>query len=314
MQPAEPRCRAARARHEGAVRGDRAVGVEYAKGKRLARRARRRGDPLRRRDQLAAAPPALGYRRRRRTSARSASSRHTSSRVSARTCRTTSRCTSSTLHAAGLDAAGAEEVPQTGDRLSLAVPAQRAGRDQPLRGGRLLPLERRRSTYPNLMFHFLPLAIRYDGSQPEGDHGYQVHIGPMNSNARGSVKITSRDPTRQARASASTTSRPIRIGASGSRRSASPATILEPARVRGRIDGGEISPGPAVETDERDPRLGRARTPRRRCIRRARAGWDATRLAVRRPGDDGRPRPRRAARRRRLGVSVRSRTRTSTRR
>ncbi len=49
--------------------------------------------------------------------------------------------------------------------------------------------------YPNLMFHFLPLAIRYDGSKPEGGHGYQVHVGPMYSDARGSVKITSTDPT-----------------------------------------------------------------------------------------------------------------------
>jgi len=49
--------------------------------------------------------------------------------------------------------------------------------------------------YPNLMFHFLPIAIRYDGSAPAGGHGYQVHIGPMYSNSRGSVKITSLDPT-----------------------------------------------------------------------------------------------------------------------
>ena len=48
--------------------------------------------------------------------------------------------------------------------------------------------------YPNLMFHFLPVAVRYDGSSPAGDHGYQVHIGPMYSDARGSVKITSTDP------------------------------------------------------------------------------------------------------------------------
>ena len=45
--------------------------------------------------------------------------------------------------------------------------------------------------YPNLMFHFLPVAIRYDGSSPAGGHGYQVHVGPMYSDARGSVKITS---------------------------------------------------------------------------------------------------------------------------
>ena len=49
--------------------------------------------------------------------------------------------------------------------------------------------------YPNLMFHFLPLAIRYDGTAPQGGHGYQVHVGPMYSDARGSVQITSTDPT-----------------------------------------------------------------------------------------------------------------------
>ncbi len=48
--------------------------------------------------------------------------------------------------------------------------------------------------YPNLMFHFLPIAVRYDGSSPSGGHGYQVHVGPMYSDARGTVKIKSRDP------------------------------------------------------------------------------------------------------------------------
>ena len=40
--------------------------------------------------------------------------------------------------------------------------------------------------YPNLMFHFLPVAIRYDGSAPTKGHGYQVHIGPMYADTRGS--------------------------------------------------------------------------------------------------------------------------------
>ena len=48
--------------------------------------------------------------------------------------------------------------------------------------------------YPNLMFHFLPLAIRYDGTSPAGGHGYQVHVGPMYSDARGTVRIRSTDP------------------------------------------------------------------------------------------------------------------------
>ncbi|MEE2903242.1 MAG: choline dehydrogenase [Myxococcota bacterium] len=51
-----------------------------------------------------------------------------------------------------------------------------------------------RVAYPNLQYHFLPLAIRYDGSGAFG-HGYQVHVGPMNSDVRGEVKIKSKDPT-----------------------------------------------------------------------------------------------------------------------
>jgi choline dehydrogenase len=49
-------------------------------------------------------------------------------------------------------------------------------------------------SYPNVMFHFLPLAIRYDGTSPSGGHGYQLHVGPMYSDARGTVKIKSADP------------------------------------------------------------------------------------------------------------------------
>lgn len=48
--------------------------------------------------------------------------------------------------------------------------------------------------YPNLMIHFLPLAIRYDGTVATQDHGYQLHIGPMLSDARGRLRIRSADP------------------------------------------------------------------------------------------------------------------------
>ncbi len=48
--------------------------------------------------------------------------------------------------------------------------------------------------YPNLMFHFLPIAVRYDGQKAAVAHGYQVHVGPMYSNSRGSLKIKSKDP------------------------------------------------------------------------------------------------------------------------
>lgn len=49
-------------------------------------------------------------------------------------------------------------------------------------------------TYPNIQFHFLPLAVRYDGTSPAGGHGYQVHVGPMNSDARGRIKLKSNNP------------------------------------------------------------------------------------------------------------------------
>lgn len=48
--------------------------------------------------------------------------------------------------------------------------------------------------YPNLMFHFLPLAIRYDGTGDTRGHGYQVHVGPMYSDSRGWLKVKSVDP------------------------------------------------------------------------------------------------------------------------
>ena len=62
--------------------------------------------------------------------------------------------------------------------------------------------------WPNLMFHFLPIAIRYDGSPPAGQdryaHGYQVHIGPMYADTRGWVRIDSTDPRRNRRCCSTT--------------------------------------------------------------------------------------------------------------
>ncbi|MBD3628846.1 choline dehydrogenase [Cyclobacterium sp.] len=49
--------------------------------------------------------------------------------------------------------------------------------------------------YPNLQYHFLPIAIRYDGSAPNEGHGFQLHVGPMNTDVRGHVKIKSDDPS-----------------------------------------------------------------------------------------------------------------------
>ena len=103
--------------------------------------------------------------------------------------------------------------------------------------------------YPNLMFHFLPIAIRYDGSAPAGGHGYQVHVGPMYSDARGIGEDHLHRPavhpalrfnylsTEQDRREWVEAIRVAREHPRTSRRSTP-------------FNGGELSPGPAVETDE----------------------------------------------------------------
>ncbi len=44
--------------------------------------------------------------------------------------------------------------------------------------------------YPDIQYHFLPVAIRYDGTAPAQGHGFQLHVGPMRSKSRGHVHIT----------------------------------------------------------------------------------------------------------------------------
>ena len=102
--------------------------------------------------------------------------------------------------------------------------------------------------YPNLMFHFLPLAIRYDGTAPVGGHGYQVHVGPMYSDARGSVRITSTDPRTHPALHFNY------LSTEQDRREWLEAVNVarqilgQPAFAR--YDAGEISPGRDVHTDE----------------------------------------------------------------
>ena len=102
--------------------------------------------------------------------------------------------------------------------------------------------------YPNLMFHFLPLAVRYDGSAPVSKHGYQVHVGPMYSDARGWVRIRSTDPT------AKPAIRFNYLSTAQDRRE-----WVETVRVTRHImnqpafeayNDRELSPGPAAESDD----------------------------------------------------------------
>ena len=102
--------------------------------------------------------------------------------------------------------------------------------------------------YPNLMFHFLPIAVRYDGTSIGAEHGYQIHIGPMYSDVRGDVKIKSTDPRQHPALRFNYLStdndrkewvEAVRVG----REIMSQQAFAE-------FDGGEISPGPRIETAE----------------------------------------------------------------
>jgi choline dehydrogenase len=102
--------------------------------------------------------------------------------------------------------------------------------------------------YPNLMFHFLPLAVRYDGSKPAEGHGYQVHIGPMYSDARGSVHVRSSDPFEKPalRFNYLSTEQDKREWVEAVRvaRSILTQPAFEP------FNAGELSPGPSVGTPD----------------------------------------------------------------
>ncbi|MCB9435272.1 MAG: choline dehydrogenase [Ardenticatenaceae bacterium] len=102
--------------------------------------------------------------------------------------------------------------------------------------------------YPNLMFHFLPVAVRYDGTSPGGGHGYQVHVGPMYSDARGSVKIKSADPRQHPalRFNYLSTDQDRREWVEAIRCA---RDILNQPAFDG-FNGGELSPGTAVQTDQ----------------------------------------------------------------
>jgi choline dehydrogenase len=102
--------------------------------------------------------------------------------------------------------------------------------------------------YPNLMFHFLPLSIRYDGSAGTPGHGYQVHVGPMYSDARGTVTLKSRDPHEHPALLFNYLStdqdRREWVEAVRTARHILSQSAMDP------FNGGETSPGATVETDE----------------------------------------------------------------
>ena len=48
--------------------------------------------------------------------------------------------------------------------------------------------------HPDIQYHFLPLAVSYDGNSLATEHGFQAHVGPLRSKSRGAITLKSRDP------------------------------------------------------------------------------------------------------------------------
>jgi len=102
--------------------------------------------------------------------------------------------------------------------------------------------------WPNLMFHFLPIAVRYDGTVTAKGHGYQIHLGPMYSDARGHVRIKSKDPKVKPEILFNylSTEQDRREWVEGLR----VAREIMNQSAFDEFNGGEISPGVEVSTDQ----------------------------------------------------------------
>jgi choline dehydrogenase len=101
--------------------------------------------------------------------------------------------------------------------------------------------------YPDIQYHFLPMAVSYDGSNQATQHGFQAHVGPMRSKSRGWVRLTSSDAREAPRIKFNYLSHPddwleVRACVRLTRE-----IFAQPAFDRYR--GEEIQPGTAVQSD-----------------------------------------------------------------
>jgi choline dehydrogenase len=102
--------------------------------------------------------------------------------------------------------------------------------------------------YPDIQFHFLPLAVNYDGSSLAREHGFQAHAGPMRSRSQGWVRLRSAEALDKPRICFNYMSRPEDWEEMRACVRLTREIFAQPAfdRFRGR----EIQPGAGVETDE----------------------------------------------------------------
>jgi choline dehydrogenase len=102
--------------------------------------------------------------------------------------------------------------------------------------------------FPDVQFHFLPMAVSYDGSSLAREHGFQAHVGPMRSRSRGWVRLASPQPQDKPRIRFNYMSQPEDWAEMRACVRLTREVFAQKAfdRYRGR----EIQPGAQVETDE----------------------------------------------------------------
>jgi choline dehydrogenase len=102
--------------------------------------------------------------------------------------------------------------------------------------------------YPDIQYHFLPMAVAYDGSTLAKEHGFQAHVGPMRTKSRGWVRLASADPRDKPRIFFNYLSQPddwaemracVRL-----------TREIFAQRAFDRYRGREIQPGADVQSDE----------------------------------------------------------------
>jgi choline dehydrogenase len=101
--------------------------------------------------------------------------------------------------------------------------------------------------YPDIQYHFLPMAVAYDGSTLAQEHGFQAHVGPMRSKSRGWVRLASRNPRDKPRILFNYLSEPDDVTEMRACVRLTREIFAQAAfdRYRGR----EIQPGNGVQTD-----------------------------------------------------------------
>jgi choline dehydrogenase len=102
--------------------------------------------------------------------------------------------------------------------------------------------------YPDIQYHFLPMAVTYDGTSLAQEHGFQAHVGPMRSQSKGWVRLRSSNPADKPRIFFNYLSREEDLVEFRACVRLTREVFSQPAfdRYRGR----EIQPGTAVQTDE----------------------------------------------------------------